>query len=204
MTQQLINSRALLIAYLLLSLTAAGQRTRQPARATQQNMTPTETFSIVIKKSERKLYLYRAGGGRKRLAKAYDIALGSSPVGHKQRQGDGATPEGDYYVTHKNPRSNFYLSLGLSYPNERDAESGLRRGLISRREHEAIVAAIKGGGKPPQNTKLGGDIFIHGGGASRLLGLRRDWTLGCVALENEDIKELFETVPVKTPVRIEP
>jgi murein L,D-transpeptidase YafK len=204
MIRHFSNSRLLPAACLLLSLTAAAQRTRSPRRATSQNMTPTETFSIVIKKSERRLYLYRIDGGRKRLAKAYAVALGSSPVGHKQRQGDGATPEGDYYVTHKNPKSNFYLSLGLSYPNARDAESGLQRGLISRREHEAITAAIKGGGKPPQNTKLGGDIFIHGGGASRLLGLRRDWTLGCVALENEDIKELFETVPVKTPVRIEP
>jgi murein L,D-transpeptidase YafK len=204
MIRHFINSRLLLTACLLLSVTAAAQRTHPPRRATLQNMTPTQTFSIVIKKSERKLYLYRADGGRKRLAKTYDIALGSSPVGHKQRQGDGATPEGEYYVTHKNPKSNFHLSLGLSYPNARDAESGLRRGLISEREYEAIVAAIKGGGKPPQHTKLGGDIFIHGGGASRLLGLRRDWTLGCVALENEDIKELFETVPVKTPVRIEP
>jgi murein L,D-transpeptidase YafK len=203
MMHQLINSHAPLIACLLLSLTAAAQRTHSPRRMTSQNMTPTETFSIVIKKSERRLYLYRIDGGRKRLAKAYAVALGSSPVGHKQRQGDGATPEGDYYITHKNPKSNFYLSLGLSYPNARDAESGLQRGLISRREHEAITAAIKGGGKPPQHTKLGGDIFIHGAaGQSRATG--SDWTLGCVALENEDIKELFETVPVKTPVRIEP
>jgi murein L,D-transpeptidase YafK len=204
MIRHFINSRLLPAACLLLSLTVAAQRPHSPRRTTSRNMTPTETFSIVIKKSERRLYLYRVDGGRKRLAKAYAVALGSSPVGHKQRQGDGATPEGEYYVTHKNPKSNFYLSLGLSYPNARDAESGLQRGLISRREYEVITAAIKGGGKPPQHTKLGGDIFIHGGGASRLLGLRRDWTLGCVALENEDIKELFEIVPVKTPVRIEP
>ena len=54
--------------------------------------------------------------------------------------------------------------------------------------------------KPPQNTRLGGDIFIHGGGTGKLLGLIRDWTLGCVALENENIKELFDLLPVKTPV----
>ncbi|MGH9842359.1 MAG: L,D-transpeptidase family protein, partial [Blastocatellia bacterium] len=54
------------------------------------------------------------------------------------------------------------------------------------------------------NTRLGGDIFIHGGGTGKLFGMIRDWTLGCVALENEEIKELFDTVPVKTPVRIVP
>ncbi len=68
----------------------------------------------------------------------------------------------------------------------------------------SIAAAIKRKEKPPQNTKLGGDIFIHGGGTGKLFGMIKDWTLGCVALENEEIKELFDTVPVKTPVRIVP
>jgi len=174
-------------------------------RTLRQRMTTlpkdlSTTLYLVIKKGERKLYLYRITDGQRTLAKTYRIALGSNPVGHKQRQGDGATPEGNYYVTHHNPKSNFYLSLGLSYPNARDAQAGLDRGLISPAEYRSIVSAIEAGGKPPQNTKLGGDLFIHGGGASG----QRDWTLGCVALENADVKELFETVPVGTPVRIEP
>ena len=160
-----------------------------------------EQFSILIKKSERKLYLYGSG---QRLLKTYRIALGSHPTGTKKKQGDGATPEGDYYITHKNPRSNYYLSLGLSYPNIVDADDGLKRGLITKSEHQAITSAIKESGKPPQNTQLGGDIFIHGGGAGKLMGLYRDWTLGCIALENEDIKELFDQLPVKTPVKIMP
>lgn len=78
----------------------------------------------------------------------------------------------------------------------------MKTGLITRSERQAIVAAISNKEKPPQNTELGGDIFIHGGGTGKLFGLIRDWTLGCIALENDEMKELFDLVPVKTPVRI--
>lgn len=160
------------------------------------NLAPS--YRLLIKKSERQLYLYQRANGQEKLLKTYAIALGNNPLGSKQCQGDGATPEGDYYITHKNARSKFYLSLGLSYPNARDADEGLRQGLITQAEHAAIARAIQEQAKPPQNTRLGGDIFIHGGGA------RRDWTLGCVALENGEIKELFELLPVRTPVNIVP
>ena len=98
----------------------------------------------------------------------------------------------------KNDKSNFYLSLGISYPNAEDAERGLRDGLISRAQHDAIVKAIKRKAMPLQNTALGGEIYIHGNGAGS------DWTWGCVALENEDIKELFSAVPIGTAVTIKP
>ena len=133
-------------------------------------------FRIIVKKSERKLYLYQVENGKERLAKTYTIALGNTPTGTKRKQGDGATPEGEYYITHKNPKSNFYLSLGVSYPNIADADEGLKTGLITRAQHEAIVTAIKRKEKPPQNTRLGGDIFIHGGGTGKLDkdGLKKD------------------------------
>lgn len=161
-------------------------------------------YRVLVKKGERKLYLYQTINGKEKLTKSYAIALGNAPIGHKQKQGDGRTPEGDYYLTHKNPKSNYYLSLGISYPNVKDADEGLKNGLITKAQHEAIASAIRAQAKPPQNTRLGGDIFIHGGGAGKLLGLVRDWTLGCVALENENIKELFDLLPVKTPVKIVP
>lgn len=163
-----------------------------------------DSFRVLVKKSERKLYLYEIRNGRERLRKTYQIALGSNPVGHKRQQGDGATPEGGYYITHHNPKSSFYLSLGLSYPNITDADAGLRARLITAEQHKAIVSAIRNKTKPPQNTRLGGDIFMHGGGASKAPGTIRDWTQGCIALENEDIRELFDLLPVKTPVRIDP
>ncbi len=192
---------SLLLAILIFTFAAAstGQQRNQ-----KQAERPGDQYRILVKKAERKLLLYRREDGKEKLLKTYQIALGNTPIGTKRKQGDGATPEGDYYITHKNPRSQFYLSLGISYPNIADADEGLNNGLITKAQHQAIVAAIRNQTLPPQNTKLGGDIFIHGGGTGKLFGLIRDWTLGCVALENDEIKELFETVPVKTPVRIVP
>ncbi len=187
--------RAIVLNTVLLSLLLSSAVFSEPAET---------SFRILVKKSERKLYLYETKGGKERLRKTYPIALGNTPTGHKRQQGDGKTPEGEYYLTHKNPKSNFYLSLGVSYPNLSDADVGLKSGLITKSQHEAIATAIRAKSKPPQNTKLGGDIFIHGGGTGKLLGLIKDWTLGCVALENEDIKELFDLLPVKTPVKIVP
>src|SRR5262245_54316865 len=192
-----------LLATLMIIATTRSSPAQQRNQS-QQNGNPEERHRILIKKAERKLYLYSLENGKERLVKTYQIALGNNPTGAKRRQGDGATPEGDYYITHKNARSKFYLSLGVSYPNIADADKGLKEGLVTKTEHQAIISAIRAKTKPPQNTRLGGDIFIHGGGTGKLFGLVRDWTLGCVALENDEIKELFETVPVKTPVKIVP
>jgi murein L,D-transpeptidase YafK len=153
---------------------------------------PLKDPRIVVTKSERLLELFATGV----LVRRYKIGLGLSPVEDKIHQGDRRTPEGEFYVFTKNDKSAFYLSLGLSYPNIEDAERGLRDKLISRRQHDAIVRAIKRKATPPQNTALGGDIYIHGNGASS------DWTWGCVALENADMKELFDAVGVGTPVVI--
>ena len=135
--------------------------------------------------------------GRKQ-SKSYIIALGFNPKGTKSKQGDGATPEGSYFITHKNEKSKFYLSLGVSYPNRDDGAEGLKNKLITQAEYNSILEADVTNKKPPQNTKLGGDIFLHGGGTST------DWTWGCIALSNEDIKELFDLLPLKTRIRIEP
>ena len=149
---------------------------------------------IVVYKKERKLELY----SDKTLVRSYRVGLGFNPVADKQREGDGATPEGDFYVFVKNNKSAYYLSLGVSYPNVEDAKRGLRDGLITQQQYEAIVDAQQRKVAPPQYTKLGGLIYIHGNGA------KSDWTLGCVALENEDMKELFDSVAVGTPVTIRP
>lgn len=132
------------------------------------------------------------------VVRTYRVGLGFNPVADKKVEGDGATPEGEFYVFVKNNQSNYYLSLGISYPNVEAAERGLRDNLISREQHDAIVDAIKRKATPPQYTALGGLIYIHGHGASS------DWTRGCVALENEDMKELYDVVAVGIPVTIRP
>src|SRR5262252_1772932 len=162
----ILHFNAILVSSLLASLMIIATTQSSPARQraqTRQGDVPEERYRILVKKGERKLYLYVSEGGKEKLAKTYQIALGNNPTGSKLRQGDGATPEGDYYITHKNAQSSFYLSLGVSYPNIVDADRGLKEGLITKPQHQAIVNAIQAKTKPPQNTRLGGDIFIHGG-----------------------------------------
>jgi murein L,D-transpeptidase YafK len=154
---------------------------------------PLTNPQIVIVKSQRQLRLYSDN----QLLRTYDVGLGFNPVPDKVKEGDGATPEGEFYIFTKNERSAYYLSLGISYPNIEDARRGLRDGLVNDEQYHQIVDAVQSGGAPPQNTPLGGLIYIHGRGS------RTDWTWGCVALDDENMKELFEAVPVGTKITIE-
>lgn len=134
---------------------------------------------ILIEKADRRLTLYDGG----RAIARYDIALGFAPAGDKVRQGDGRTPEGRYRISHKNPTSRFHLSLKISYPDASDR------------------AAARAAGVDP-----GGDIFVHGtpGTSGGDLISRRDWTLGCIAVSNDEIEEIWRLVDVGTPVEIRP
>lgn len=149
---------------------------------------------IEVFKAKRELLVYSG----QTLRSTYRIALGSNPTKPKRRQGDRATPEGRYYISHKNPRSQFYLSLGVSYPNADDAERGLREKLITKAQRDSIVRAIRAHQPPPSNTALGGDIFVHGNGSAT------DWTWGCIALDDTDMKALFDSIEVGTPITIHP
>ena len=159
-----------------------------------KSFAPIPELKIVIKKRERKLIVYKNG----KPWKTYRVALSQIPYGDKRKKGDKHTPEGKFFVTKKNPRSKYYLSLELSYPSLKHAEKGLRAGLITEKEYMAIVESIEQGKSPPQNTKLGGYICIHGGGNGK------NWTDGCIALKNKDITELYKIVRIGTPVIILP
>ena len=164
-------------------------------RSSEMDNKPLTTLaepSILIRKAARKLEIFDG----KKLVKTYTMVLGFSTKGDKEIEGDGRTPEGEFYVFTKNPESRFHLSLGLSYPSKDDAKRGLAAGLITKEEHAEIVKAIDEGGMPPQKTKLGGEIYIHGGGTAS------DWTDGCVALKDEEISEIFAIIPVGTKVKI--
>jgi murein L,D-transpeptidase YafK len=153
---------------------------------------PLSNPHLLVKKSMREMSLYDGDS----LLRTYHIGLGSSPVEDKVRSGDKRTPEGNFYVCVKNANSKFYLSLGLSYPNAEDAERGLKDALITRQQRDSIVRAIDRGIRPPWDTPLGGEIFIHGNGSSS------DWTWGCVAVEDAEMRELFDAVPMGARVRI--
>jgi murein L,D-transpeptidase YafK len=155
---------------------------------------PEVRLRLVVSKAARELIVYLDG----KAVETYAIGLGFRPQGRKRWQGDGRTPEGDYAVAIKNPHSKYFLSLGLNYPTPADAAQGYTEGRIDREEYRAIKFAYNEGKVPPWNTRLGGEIFIHGHGASR------DWTRGCIALDNEDMRELYGMVDVGTPVTILP
>jgi hypothetical protein len=136
---------------------------------------------VLVDKSERKLYLLRRG----RVIKEYPIKLGLNPYGHKQREGDFRTPEGKYELVARNPRSEFFLSIKISYPNREDA------------------AVANEAGFPP-----GGLIMIHG---QPNLPKRppehyatRDWTDGCIALSNADMVDVWMRTTVGIPIEIRP
>lgn len=147
---------------------------------------------IRIYKDDRRLDLFE----NNILTHRCKIGLGFSPKGHKMREGDGKTPEGKYFICVKNIDSKFTLFLGISYPNKQDAELALSKNLISDEDYDGIVQSIECGKRPSWATALGGEIGIHGKGS------KFDWTAGCIALEDEDIKKIWEKAPIGTPVEI--
>jgi murein L,D-transpeptidase YafK len=157
-------------------------------------MASNENIRVEISKSDRTLRVFEV----EKLIKTFSIALGFSPVGDKEIEGDGKTPEGSFYIFTKNSESKFHLSLGISYPSTGVAKRGLEANLISQDEFDSITKSISEKGKPLQKTKLGGEIYIHGG------GIEDDWTDGCIALMDKEIEELFNLVPVGAIVEIRP
>jgi hypothetical protein len=153
---------------------------------------------ILVDKAARVLSLYAGADA----VMSYPIALGFDPTRDKEREGDGRTPEGDFVITLAQDRDLAAKygarSLLLGYPNEAHAARGLRQGLVDRAEADAISAAVRAGRTPPQTTRLGGSIRIHGGGVGT------DWTHGCVALRDADVVELYRYVGVGTRVRVLP
>jgi len=155
------------------------------------NLEPREKH-IVIRKSERQLFLYSDC----KLIKTYRIALGSNPVGPKLCSGDGKTPEGIYFICLRKEQSKYHKSLGLSYPNQADALRGLQCGLIDEDTYRYISSCEEKGIRPPWGTPLGGEIMIHGSGTDS------DWTIGCIALSDSDIDDLWNNAPIGTVVTI--
>lgn len=158
--------RVLLILILGLGLTAC---------ATTRGYNGPEVTSIQVHKADRKLFLLHGN----KVLETFKVKLGGNPVGPKQFEGDGKSPEGAYFITHRNPNSAYHLSLGISYPNTAD---------------RAFAAS--------QGKRPGGDIFIHGG--PQKMFVRGDWTAGCIAVSDRQIEQIYAMVNPGTPVFIYP
>ncbi len=150
-----------------------------PPEIAKAPLGPDSVGRIVIEKAARRLTAYRDG----QPVRIYRIDLGFAPVGDKARQGDGRTPEGLYRVDRRNTQSAYHLSLGIDYPTA------------------AQKAKARTDGVDP-----GGDIFIHGAPNDLPAGTRlaADWTAGCIAITNPQIKELFDATPIGATVEILP
>lgn len=134
---------------------------------------------IVVNKNARQMLFFSGPS----IIAAYDVGLGTEPVGHKQFSGDGKTPEGLYYINRRNPESRYHLSLGISYPNVQDAAFALSQG-----------------------RHPGNDIFIHGQGPEGkvLAPQKRDWTVGCIAVTDAQMEDIYAMVKDGTPIQINP
>jgi len=136
---------------------------------------------VVVEKAARKLSLFRDG----RRLKSYRVALGRSPIGPKEKEGDMKTPEGIYKIDNRNAQSSFHLALHISYPSNDDNARAAKRGVLA-----------------------GFDIMIHGIrnglGWMGAFHRRKDWTAGCIALTDEEIEELWRVTPDGTTIEIRP
>lgn len=120
-----------------------------------------------------------------------DISFGSGGVADVHLQGDHTTPRGRFHIMKIRPSARFDTFILLDYPQTEQADQALRNGAISLTTRDRIAAAVASGWQPPQDTALGGDIGIHGLGRDSLSIHRRfNWTDGCVALTNKQIRQL--------------
>ncbi|QPH55225.1 L,D-transpeptidase family protein [Pontivivens ytuae] len=180
MIRRIVISGALLVA-----LTAGGllygQVAARTASGTPPPMAPVADQADLVRvdKSDRRLELLRDGA----VIAAYDISLGAAPDGHKRQEGDERTPEGRYVIDWRNPNSIAHLSLHISYPNADD------------------VAQAAAAGVSP-----GGNIMIHGlpngFGILGRLHLLVDWTDGCIAVTDAEMREIWSRVPNGTPIEL--
>jgi murein L,D-transpeptidase YafK len=136
---------------------------------------------VVVRKSERRMYLMHGST----VLRSYRVALGLNPIGPKEQEGDSRTPEGHYQLTRRNPRSEYFLSIQVSYPNDRDLQRARRNRLTP-----------------------GGSIMIHGlpNDLRREPDYyeKRDWTDGCIAVSDSDMLEIWLMTPQDVPIDILP
>jgi hypothetical protein len=153
------------------------KRKAEPARPAPLVQFPGT--ALLVDKATHRLSLVVDGEVKRR----YEVSFGRRPEGPKLHEGDRRTPEGLYRVTMKKDRgqTRFHRALLISYPNARDRQ---------------VYRRAKTEGRVPPGRGIGGLIELHGGGTGV------DWTDGCIALENDDMDDLFKRVRVGTPVVI--
>ena len=136
---------------------------------------------VIIEKGDRKLHLIRNGEA----FRTFEIALGIRPIGDKESEGDFRTPEGRYLLDRRNPNSDFFLSIHISYPNREDARQARDKGL-------SPGGAIMIHGQP--NTPTRSEAYYR----------TQDWTNGCITVSNSDMIDIWLMTGDNTPIEILP
>jgi hypothetical protein len=160
-----------------------GAHAEADASASDTSAVPPQLLAdrVVVRKSERRMYLMHG----ETVLRSYRVALGLNPVGPKEQEGDSRTPEGHYLLTRRNPRSEYFLSIQVSYPNDRDMQRARRNRLSP-----------------------GGSVMIHGLPnelrREPTYYEKRDWTDGCIAVSDSDMLEIWLMTPTDTPIDILP
>ena len=132
-----------------------------------------------------------------------NIAIGRNGAGFKHRVGDDVTPLGTFRIGWINKKSPFYRFYGFDYPSPEIADEALLSGLLSKKSHTRIINAHKKDKVPPQNTKIGGQIGIHGlGNADPFIHQTMNWTHGCIAITNEQVDKLERWIKKGIKVKV--
>jgi len=141
----------------------------------------TKADKVIVEKSQAKLLLMYKG----KIIKEYHVAFGAEPKGHKQKEGDERTPEGEYVLDYKKSNSSYYKAIHISYPNEQDKLNAKKLGV-----------------------EPGGMIMIHGQkngfGLFSFITQKFNWTNGCIAVTNSEMDEIWDAVDNNTPIEIRP
>ena len=174
MTARKLCRPLVLAACAALSLATGGEPLAAKAIAAKAD-------KIVVVKSERRLYLLRGG----EVMRSYQVALGRQPRGTKLHEGDGRTPEGRYTLDARNPDSNFYRALRVSYPSRSDRERARALG-------QSAGGLIMIHGLPNERPKWGAEHWMY------------NWTSGCIAVTNREIDEIWDSVDLGIPIEIRP
>lgn len=140
-----------------------------------------EITKLLVLKQQRQMFAY----ANDKLVKIYPISLGFTPIGHKQFEGDGKTPEGIYTINERNKNSSYHKNLGISYPNKADI-------AFAQSQGKSAGGLIKIHGLPNGSVNIGRGHLL------------KDWTHGCIAVTNEEIDELFSAVIHQAEIEIKP
>lgn len=165
-----------------------------------------ENKIIIALKSKYKLFYFENG----EIKNEYEIALSQNPIGHKEKEGDLRLPEGEYYISKKQTGPFFgnyskFLGnriIGISYPNTYDANTGYKKGIITKTEKENIIHANLKKITPPKTTKIGGGIAIHGWNGEWIADGNQNLTWGCISMHNKDLESFYDIVQLKTIIII--